>query len=456
VAAPQSPWDEKVTASDAAASSARRSLGDGPLPRWVLLALVFVVLAVRGRVMLSMGDSLDQDPDAYREMAGSIYQDHTFGIWRYGAGSLVSSFQPTAYRPPLYPLLLSVFHFLPEVHSAYGLFHVLLGVGTALAVWRLGQLWGLPTAASLLAVALVTVDPILLNQSVQVMSETLATFLAACALVALTRAARENSLWRCALAGAALGLCVLCRPTFLAWLVGVIVVFPFVVSTDRRRRALQAAALVAGAAIVIAPWPIRNQIVFGRPIITTTHGGYTLLLGNNQEFYQYLRTGEWGNVWNATKLSGKWEGVLRGWGADEVAIDREAYHQAWENIAYDPGMFAYSCLARVGRLWAVLPHRVSPDESPSRQGLRYAVAIWYLLELLLAAAGLWFAGKRLTRAPWVWALLLLLSFTAVHALYWTDMRMRAPLMSVVALLAAHGAVMLATRRRAARPLPAEA
>ena len=32
-------------------------------------------------------------------------------------------------------------------------------------------------------------------------------------------------------------------------------------------------------------------------------------------------------------------------------------------------------LARIGRLWAVFPHQVSPDESASRRGLRYAVAI---------------------------------------------------------------------------------
>jgi hypothetical protein len=32
-----------------------------------------------------------------------------------------------------------------------------------------------------------------------------------------------------------------------------------------------------------------------------------------------------------------------------------------------------------------------------------------------------------------------LTFTAVHAVYWSDMRMRAPLMPFVALLAARGA-----------------
>jgi hypothetical protein len=44
------------------------------------------------------------------------------------------------------------------------------------------------------------------------------------------------------------------------------------------------------------------------------------------------------------------------------------------------------------------------------------------------------------------------SFTAVHTFYWTDMRMRAPLVGVVCLLAAAGGAQLATKKRAATPL----
>ena len=49
----------------------------------------------------------------------------------------------------------------------------------------------------------------------------------------------------------------------------------------------------------LAPWAIRNQIVVGRPIVSTTHGGYTLLLGNNPSFYDHLRTAPRGTVWSA-------------------------------------------------------------------------------------------------------------------------------------------------------------
>jgi len=148
-----------------------------------------------------------------------------------------------------------------------------------------------------------------------------------------------------------------------------------------------------------------------------------------------------------------------GWGATlgiTVAncYDARAYQEAFQNIREEPAMFAYSCLVRVGRLWAVLPHQLSAAESPSRRAMRYAVAIWYAFELLLAAIGLWILKKQLLAKPWIWGLLLLVSFTGVHALYWTDMRMRAPLTSVIALLAAQAVVVLAQPSRRASAVTA--
>lgn len=70
--------------------------------------------------------------------------------------------------------------------------------------------------------------------------------------------------------------------------------------------------------------------------------------------------------------------------------------------------------------------------------MRYAVGLWYLLELPLAGLGLAVWIRRRGQAGWLWWFLLALSFTAVHAVYWTDMRMRAPLMPGVAVAAAAG------------------
>jgi hypothetical protein len=216
---------------------------------------------------------------------------------------------------------------------------------------------------------------------------------------------------------------------------------------------------------VLAPWVIRNQVQFGRPIVSTTHGGYTLWLANNAELYDHLRTAPWGSLWNADEFNRAWYAERSRTGpADELSADRLAYSRAREAIRFQPEMFAYSCMVRVARLWTPLPHQLSPDEAPITRMARYAVAVWYTVELLLAAVGVVLlvqagaaSGGILQTSEvsqtsevftgWLWGLLLVVCFVGVHTLYWTDMRMRAPLVPVVTMAAAAGVAGLVGRLR---------
>jgi hypothetical protein len=418
--------------------------------RWVLLVLLCAAVVVRGRFVETHLEL--PDPDSYGAVAAGIYREHTFGIVppRWGIQAA------TAMRPPLYPLALSTAYFFDFDAEGVGrLLHVALGLVTIWGTWRLARLWSLPPGAALVAAALVTIDPILLAQSVQLMTETMAAALAVVALLAVTRAARDNS-WPWALvAGLFGGLAILCRPEFLAWVIAVAVAFPFLAAPPRRF--LRLALYLVAVAGVLAPWGVRNYRLLGWPVITTTHGGLTFLLANNPGFYEYLRKAPWGSVWQGHDVYMQWsehraERIAPGppphaFRLDEIENDRWAYRQAFENIRAEPAMFAWSCVVRVGRLWAVLPHQTTGDESNTRRGMRYAVGIWYAFELALAAIGAWFLRGKLFKNPWVWGTLLVLSITAVHALYWTDMRMRAPLVPLVALAAASGLATLACGSR---------
>src|SRR5581483_12505023 len=147
--------------------------------------------------------------------------------------------------------------------------------------WR----WRLGSAANLAAL-LVAVDPLLVHESTQVMTETVAALLAAAAMLAVTSAMERPGTWRAVASGVAIGLSVLCRPTFLVWGGCLAVLVGW--GANRVVRARLRVLYLAGMAVVLAPWAIRNEIELGRPVITTTHGGYTLLLGNNAYFYKFL------------------------------------------------------------------------------------------------------------------------------------------------------------------------
>jgi hypothetical protein len=116
-------------------------------------------------------------------------------------------------------------------------------------------------------------------------------------------------------------------------------------------------------------------------------------------------------------------------------------------------VFLYACVVRVGRFWSPLPHQVTPGESSSRRLSRYAVGLWYVAEFALAVLGIGHLWKSASSRPrslrpsfaWLWGFLLVGCLMAGHVVYWTDMRMRAPTMPVVAMVAAAG---IAVSRRA--------
>jgi hypothetical protein len=361
---------------------------------------------------------------------------------------------PTATRAPLYPIVLSVFDLLPVQIDpfGYGCLHVVLGVATAWCVWRIGLGCGLPPVAALLAAGLVTIDPILLGQSVQLMSETLATFLVALALVLLVSAHKSSTIPRLAGIGVLLGLAILCRPALIVWCLLVAAAFSW--RAARARAWAQAGLLLGLLALTLAPWAIRNAHVFGKAIVTTTHGGYTLLLGNNREYYDFLRAGGWSATWDAKDVYASWRDQQMlietpvGVAADEVAADRWAYEQAWSNIAHDPTGFLLASVHRLARFWGLMPLQTAPEETESRHTMRVVIGVWYALVFALAAVGTWFWRKDLFQPPLLWSTFLVLSLMAVHTVYWTDMRMRAPLAIPLSLAAAHAVSVLAGRYRA--------
>jgi len=435
--------------------------------RLVVAGLLVFTLVVRSGVLWAMRGNLQQDPDAYREIAENVLAHGVYGLGKDGPPT------PTAYRPPLYPIVLSN---LPAADGKrVSLFkvrvlHVLLGVGTVwLTYLTARRMLRAPFPlgeggersppgeggflAALLAGLLVACDPILLNQQALVMTETLAALLAVLALWCLARYSTHRYWWNAGLAGGVIGLAALCRPTFLPWLglvaLGMLISdFRFQISDWKAklsRNIANVAALAVIAAAVMSPWVIRNQREMGKPILTTTHGGYTLLLGNNTGFFKWQAIDRSGVPWVLdVQGEGRWWELLvlpvpsmsRFPNApEEIRYDTLCYQEATNQIQGNPQAFLLASLYRIRQLWSPMPHKLTADESNGRRLLRYATAVWYCGVYSLAAVGVWRLRWKLLRSPWVWGVLLCLTFTAVHTLYWCNLRMRAPLMPFVALVA---------------------
>jgi hypothetical protein len=447
-----------------------------PKGRYVLAVLAFALL-VRSAAMALWSEKLLDDPDGYRHIAEQLTLSFdNFSTLGFGGLSYISASSAVAFRPPLYPWLLALTGSSSiELVWLAARLHILLGVLTSLWTIRLGVKLGLGPW-SLLAGALVAVDPILLSQSTVIMTETLAACLAVGALDALAGMTLRPSAWRAAWCGLLLGACALCRPTFLPFaalaplaLLYLLARSPSLIPSLRRARWTM--VCVVTLSLIVGGWGYRNHRVLGRTVFGTTHGGYTLLLGNNPAFFAYLR-GEaptdgpfdaksvdplMERAWREARsefyddLVARFGPRLRGVQNAplsieplELRVDRHAYESALRSISADPSGFLWACAYRVRRFWGLLPY----DSPGGVNALRYVIALWYAATFFFLAAGIWTLGRtrQLWQSPWLFGLLLTAVFMAVHTIYWTDMRMRAPVTPFLYLVAIAGAQSLWRRR----------
>src|SRR5687767_4464704 len=129
----------------------------GERPR--LTAVVLLAAGLRFAACTVWSDDLTRDPDAYRAHAERLAA---------GEGYVAPDGRPTAFRPPLYAILLAGYAWAGPAGIA--LLQVALGVGTVALTASLGRRLGLGRW-SLFAAALVAADPLLLRYTPQVMTE---------------------------------------------------------------------------------------------------------------------------------------------------------------------------------------------------------------------------------------------------------------------------------------------
>jgi hypothetical protein len=225
------------------------------LARWLLLVgllalvvrVLYVVVVLRHYV--PVGDALHYHSlaDAVGDGRGLVH-DFPFGYPH-----------PTAFRPPLYPLLLGAVYAVTGTRlGAAEALNVVLGTAVvvlaALTAWRLAG-----RKAGVVAGSVAAVYPPLVFNDGPPLSEPLGLLLLlTTALLLMAR--------RAAWAGATSGLLVLTRPNAQ---VVVIALAGWVLWRLGWRRALAYAACLT---LVLTPWVIRNWYRLGTPVVVTSNG----------------------------------------------------------------------------------------------------------------------------------------------------------------------------------------
>lgn len=235
-------------------------------PAIALLLVLLIAGALRVASALTLGDvqTLHGDEGYYVRTARSIAR---------GDG------HPGALRPPGYPAFVAL-----GLVAGGGSLRVarmaqigvaLIGVAALFALVR--RRFG--TAAATVSALVCALHPTLIFYSHLFWSETVVATSILLTLLCLDRFDVERRDGWLVAAGAALGFAVLTRDMLL-FFVPVVVAWCAATARPTLRQALRRALLVAvPVLLVIAPWMARNQMLLGRPMLST-NGWYPIAVGN--------------------------------------------------------------------------------------------------------------------------------------------------------------------------------
>jgi len=421
----------------------------------VLMILLILGLAVRIASGWIRSSDLTADNDGYLAHADMVANGEGF------AGP--STHRPTAFRPPGYPIALACLQVsgLPDWASV-AIINGLCSIAIIWLSWMLCHQLQLPPSVSIIATAITTFDPLLVRYTILPMTEVPAAAMLVAAVVALNAGGlqratlQESSAGFRILSGILFGLGSLVRPILLITcsMLSFRRLIRLVKGGDCSRRSVTIAILpMIAAALAISPWIIRNAMQFRKFIPATTHGGYTLALGNNPDFYRDVIEGEVSFPWPGPQLDAWQQRMIADAAAQGIPVGSEPAQDAWyyrqavASMEAQPLSFFKSCVLRLRRFFAMTPG--SDDGLP-----RFAttlIAVWYALIWIGVAAAIGRSIPALRGIPGfrserripadhgladLW--LIVLSFMLLHSVYWTDTRMRAPVMPFIGIIAAVG------------------
>jgi 4-amino-4-deoxy-L-arabinose transferase-like glycosyltransferase len=189
-----------------------------------------------------------------------------------------------AWLPPLYPLFLTPSVLLGKDYLLVVVPQALLGAGTALCAFLLGQ-HIFNASVGIIACAIAAFYPYYVVHDTALQETGMITFCMALSVLLLLRASKLNGNTDWFLAGVALGAIPLIRASVApAVVVGLLWCAVWGAPGNYRERLRKSFVVLLAVASVTGPWLIRTYRLTGAPVLTS-QTGMALWMGNNPETF---------------------------------------------------------------------------------------------------------------------------------------------------------------------------
>ncbi len=184
-----------------------------------------------------------------------------------------------AYVEPVYPFLVAAVYVATGFNTTVlGVVQCIIAALLAPVIYEFGRRT-FDSRTGFAAAALIVVDPALAGYAANLHPLTIDALLIALVGLTLLRLVRRPQMSTALVFGIATGVCILSRPTVIAFVISAAM---WLVFRRPQRDAVRPFALgLAIAALVIAPWVARNYARLGTFVLTRSHVGFGFWLGNH-------------------------------------------------------------------------------------------------------------------------------------------------------------------------------
>jgi 4-amino-4-deoxy-L-arabinose transferase-like glycosyltransferase len=239
--------------------------------------------------------------------------------------------------------------------------------------------------------------------------------------------------------GALLGLLALTGNAALS-LVSVVALALALAPAFMSVRTLLAMLMFAVALVVSGPWMIRNMYVLGAPVLNT-NGGFNLYLGNNPAangLFVSISDTPRGSTWEELRKTG------------EVQASETLKQEAISWVKAHPTEFVTLFFKKAAYFWTPPIHEGKGEQATEERFVRVLSAIQFFVVTAAALTTLLVRRLRNRQVAILW--LAVVSYTAVHMLFYVIFRYREPIMPVIGVMAALVIESLVSRIRVTRRL----
>lgn len=339
-------------------------------------------------------------------------------------------------RPPIYPFVVAACYAIGGFGVLIAL-QVALGSASAALVGRLAQLlFNRPQSPTLMlgAGALAAVYPWPIPLVGAVASETIFTFLALAALIAIQLAAGTNKVAWSLLAGLVFGLAALTRANIL------VLAPPLALWLWWRGRGFsRPAALAAGLILALAPFTVWNAAIGNGFVVASSGGGMSFFTGNNPDMARLYSDDISDDEWRSLNQEVFGARSLALLGCDQRAGCETRVPRAQREAHFYAASFRW--IGQETGTWAQLEirkfaHAVRPwvDPRAYSQNVVVTSGVSFVLVLILAALGL----KLMPRPQAVFISIIVATATLASVVWFVVLRYRFALVDPVLLAATAG------------------